>query len=52
MTPPAGVDVKELIARIPDNHLQYAVTWFGLALTLVGVFAVFAWQNRRRRQAG
>lgn len=51
MTPPAGVDVKELIARIPDNHLQYAVTWFGLALTLVGVFTVFAWQNRRRRQS-
>lgn len=50
MTPPAGVDVKELIARIPDNHLQYAVTWFGLALTLVGVFGVFAWQNRKRPQ--
>jgi surfeit locus 1 family protein len=52
MTPPAGVDVKELIARIPDNHLQYAVTWFGLALTLIGVFGVFAWQNRRRPQRG
>lgn len=52
MTPPAGVDVKELIARIPDNHLQYAVTWFGLALTLIGVFGVFAWQNRRRPQSG
>lgn len=48
MTPPAGVDVKELIARIPDNHLQYALTWFGLALTLLGVFGVFAWQARRK----
>ncbi|TCR61068.1 SURF1 family cytochrome oxidase biogenesis protein [Bosea sp. BK604] len=48
MTPPAGVDVKELIERIPDNHLQYALTWFGLALTLIGVFTAFAWQGRRK----
>lgn len=48
LTPPAGVDAKELIARIPDNHLQYALTWYGLALTLIGVFAAFAWQGRRR----
>lgn len=50
LTPPAGVDVKELIGRIPDNHLQYALTWFGLALTLIGVFTAFAWQGRRRVQ--
>lgn len=50
MTPPAGVDVKELIARIPDNHLQYALTWFGLALTLLGVFGAYAWQGRKPRQ--
>ncbi|HEV7260006.1 MAG TPA: SURF1 family cytochrome oxidase biogenesis protein [Bosea sp. (in: a-proteobacteria)] len=48
LTPPAGVDAKELIARIPDNHLSYALTWFGLATTLIGVFAAFAWQGRRR----
>ena len=48
LTPPAGVDAKELIARIPDNHLSYALTWFGLAATLIGVFAVFAWQGRRK----
>lgn len=49
MTPPAGVDVRELIARIPDNHLQYALTWFGLALTLIGVFGAYALQARRMR---
>jgi surfeit locus 1 family protein len=48
LTPPAGVDAKELIARIPDNHLSYALTWFGLAATLIGVFAAFAWQGRRK----
>ncbi|MFJ5368671.1 SURF1 family protein, partial [Bosea sp. CER48] len=47
LKPPAGVDVRELIDRIPDNHLQYALTWFGLALTLLGVFAAYVWQARR-----
>lgn len=47
LMPPAGVDVRELIGRIPDNHLQYALTWFGLALTLLGVFAAYVWQARR-----
>jgi surfeit locus 1 family protein len=27
---------------IPNRHLEYAVTWFGLALTLLGVYAFFA----------
>jgi surfeit locus 1 family protein len=31
----------------PNNHLQYAITWFGLALTLIGVFAAFAWQRMK-----
>lgn len=52
LTPPAGVDSKELIARIPDNHRSYALTWFGLALTLIGVFAAFAWQGRRTNEQG
>jgi surfeit locus 1 family protein len=30
----------------PNNHLAYALTWFGLALALIGVFAVFARQRR------
>lgn len=25
----------------PNNHLQYAITWFGLALGLIGVFAAY-----------
>jgi surfeit locus 1 family protein len=32
---------------LPNNHLQYAVTWYGIALTLVGVFVAFAWRRIR-----
>jgi surfeit locus 1 family protein len=31
--------------NLPNNHLQYAVTWFGIALTLIGVFTAFAWRR-------
>lgn len=27
---------------LPNRHLEYALTWYGLALTLIGVFAAFA----------
>jgi surfeit locus 1 family protein len=30
----------------PNNHLSYALTWFGLALALAGVFVAFARQYR------
>lgn len=30
------------LPRPSDNHLSYAVTWYGLALGLIGVFLVFA----------
>ena len=39
----------ETIIDFPNSHLQYAITWFGLAAALVGVFFVFA---RRRLKAG
>ncbi len=28
--------------ELPNRHLEYALTWYGLAAALVGVFAVFA----------
>lgn len=36
--------------NIPNNHLSYAWTWFGLAATLAGVFGVWAWGRARGRQ--
>jgi surfeit locus 1 family protein len=30
-----------------NNHFGYALTWYGLACTLIGVFSAFAWQRLR-----
>lgn len=49
LTPPVGVDIGDLIARVPNNHLQYAFTWFGLAATLAGVFIAFVRGRRKPR---
>lgn len=35
----------QLRVDLPNNHLQYAFTWFGIALCLIGVFSVFAWRR-------
>ncbi len=35
----------ETIVTFPNNHLQYVITWFGLAAALAGVFATFAWSR-------
>lgn len=32
----------ETIIQFPNSHLGYAITWFGLALSVLGVFAAFA----------
>jgi surfeit locus 1 family protein len=33
-------------ASLPNNHLQYALTWYGLAAALVFVFAAFILRSR------
>ena len=35
------------ILSFPNNHLQYAVTWYGLALTLLGVGGYFLYTRRQ-----
>ncbi|GGE34675.1 SURF1-like protein [Agaricicola taiwanensis] len=32
----------------PNRHLEYALTWYGLAAGLLGVFGAWAWSRRRR----
>ena len=33
---------------VPNNHLGYAFTWFGMAVALVGVFAAFVRTELRK----
>jgi surfeit locus 1 family protein len=49
---PAGGWPKpgRLEAHLPDNHLQYAITWFGLALALSAVYIVWLAQQLFRRR--
>lgn len=35
----------QLRVDLPNNHLQYAFTWFGLAGCLIAVFIAFAWRR-------
>jgi surfeit locus 1 family protein len=35
----------QLRVDLPNNHLQYAFTWFSLAACLLGVFSVYAWRR-------
>ncbi len=37
--------VSELV--VLNRHLEYALTWYGLALTLVGVYVAYAWTRLR-----
>ncbi len=46
--PPGGwPQPGKLVPSLTDNHLQYAVTWFGLALVLAVVFIVWAVKSGR-----
>jgi surfeit locus 1 family protein len=36
-----------LEVHLKDDHLQYAITWFGLAIAVVMAFAVWLWGQRR-----
>jgi len=35
-------------AGIPNDHLQYAITWFSLSVVWAGMTGLFVWRNRRK----
>ena len=38
-----------LTVNIPNRHLEYVVTWFGLAVVWAGMTAYFIWRIKRRK---
>jgi surfeit locus 1 family protein len=40
-------DPARTLPRPTNNHLGYAITWYGLALSLIGVLAAFALRRRK-----
>lgn len=52
VTPGGLPQPGRLVVHLPNNHLQYALTWFGLALVLAGVFLVWAVNSERRHDPG
>jgi surfeit locus 1 family protein len=51
--PPGGLPKPgKLMVTLPDNHLQYALTWYGLALVLVIWFGTWAYSQSREQRSG
>jgi surfeit locus 1 family protein len=49
-TPPGGLpQAGETRMAFTNNHLQYAITWYGLAAALLAVFAVYVRGRLRER---
>lgn len=45
---PGGLPIGGVtLIDMPNNHLQYAVTWYGLAAALVGVLVAWFWRRRK-----
>jgi surfeit locus 1 family protein len=48
--PPGGLPQPgKLVVELPDNHLQYAVTWYGLAIVLAVSFGTWAFGSAREK---
>ncbi|WP_338634290.1 SURF1 family protein [Afipia carboxidovorans] len=46
--PTAGVPKPSALSpKLKDNHLGYAITWFGLAIAVLGTFGVWLFGRRR-----
>ena len=44
---PPGITPAPLPAVISNRHLEYALTWFGLAVTLLFIYAAMLWRKMR-----
>ena len=46
-SPPIGGQTR---LDISNNHLQYAITWFGFAATLVVIYVLYHWRRGRKER--
>lgn len=50
---PGGVPIGgQTRLDIPNDHMQYAITWFLIALAMAGVYLAYHWENGRLDVAG
>jgi surfeit locus 1 family protein len=46
---PGGLPIGGVtMIDMPNDHLQYAITWYGLAAALAGVLGSWLWRSRRK----
>ena len=43
------IPVTYMPLSVPNDHLQYALTWFGLAVMLIGVYIAFGMQRASKK---
>jgi surfeit locus 1 family protein len=48
---PSVLPIPVDTARIPNDHLQYAITWFSLALIWLAMTAFFLGRKRPKQQS-
>ena len=47
---PGGLPVGgQTRTELPNNHLQYAITWYGLAIALLAIYVAFSLERAARR---
>lgn len=45
---PGGLPIGGVtLISMPNNHMQYIITWYGLAAALVGVMGAWFWRRRK-----
>ena len=49
--PPLGIEVRDFLKAIPNNHFEYALTWWALAATNVVILGIFLASRRKRGAA-
>lgn len=47
---PLGLDAGAFVMSVPNNHRQYAFTWWGLALTNIIALGFFLFRRRSRQE--